>query len=56
MSEHALARKETLTDFLFPQIWSTREVFPGGSLVKVAAHYQEMEIAKSVMPVAGVQM
>lgn len=55
MSEHALARKEILIDFFFPLIWSTREVFLGGSLVKVAAHYLEMKRAKSVMPMASVQ-
>jgi len=54
MSEHALARKEILIDF-FSLIWSTREVFLRGSLVKVAAHYLEKKRAKSVMPMASVQ-
>lgn len=45
--------KKRDTDFF--QIRSRREVFFGGSLVKVATHYQEMEMAKLAMPVAGVQ-
>lgn len=37
--EHALASEKILTDFFFFQIWSIREVFLGGSIIKVAAHY-----------------
>lgn len=38
MLEHALARKRMLIDFFF-QIWSTTEVFFGGSTVNVAVHF-----------------
>lgn len=43
MSEHALARKEILIDFFFFLIWSTREVFLGGSSAKAAVNYLELK-------------
>lgn len=44
MSEHALARKEILIDFFFLfLIWSTREVFLGGSSAKAAVNYLELK-------------